>query len=112
TLLCRMSIRPSGRPRSASPWRALPRGSRRPRTRPFTALLPGKRGGLLGRGEIAVDSENAGAFLRETQHRGPAVSDAFARALSGADDDRNLPFEANGKLPEMLFLEGPQDASS
>ncbi len=61
----------------------------------FAALLHGQRGGLLGRGEIAVDGEDTGALLREAQHRGAAIADALARTLPGADDDRDLPRETH-----------------
>jgi hypothetical protein len=63
----------------------------------FAAFLGRQRCRLFGRGEIAVDGEDAGALLREPQHRGAAVADAFAGALPGTNDDRDLSFEAHGK---------------
>ena len=63
----------------------------------FAAFLHGQRGGLLGRGEIAVDGEDAGALLREPQHRGAAIADPLAGALPGPDDDRDLSLKTHGQ---------------
>jgi hypothetical protein len=64
----------------------------------LAAFLHGQRRGLLGRGEIAVDREDPGALLREAEHRGAAVADALARALPGADDDRDFSGEAHWQI--------------
>jgi hypothetical protein len=68
----------------------------------FAAFLHGQRSGLLGRGEIAVNGEDLGPLLRETQHRGAAIADALARALPGADDDSDLSREAHARSSDGI----------
>jgi hypothetical protein len=50
---------------------------------------------LLGGGQIVIDAQDLGAFARKGQRGGAAVADAFAGALSGADDDGDTIFQAH-----------------
>ena len=45
--------------------------------------------------EIVIDAQHLGAFAREGQRGGAAVADAFAGALSSADDDGDTIFQAH-----------------
>ena len=65
------------------------------------AGLPRHRGRLLGGGEIVVDGEHLGAFLREAQHRGAAVAHALARRLAGAHHDGDLVLETHGETSNV-----------
>jgi hypothetical protein len=56
------------------------------------------RRGLLGGGEGAIDCEHLGPFLDKAQRRRAPVADALARALPGADDDRDLAFQPHCNL--------------
>ena len=55
--------------------------------------------GFLRELDVAIDGENLGAFLRETQDRRAAVTHAFAGPLAGADDDGDLAVEAHRYPP-------------
>ena len=60
------------------------------------ALLGGDHvDGLLRRRQIVIDAQHLGALAREGQRGGAAVADAFAGALSGADDDGDTIFQAH-----------------
>ena len=59
------------------------------------ARLPTICDRFLGRGEIVVDGEHLGAFLREAQHGGAAIAHALAGRLAGADDDGDLVLETH-----------------
>ena len=61
----------------------------------LAARLPRHGGGLLGGGEIVVDREHLGAFLREAQHRGAAIAHALPRRLAGAHHDGDLVLETH-----------------
>jgi hypothetical protein len=54
---------------------------------------------------VAIDREHARAFLHEAHRCGAAIAHAFARALSGAHDDRDLPLEphTNSSLDSNAF---------
>jgi hypothetical protein len=54
----------------------------------------------LGGGEIVVDCQHLGAFLRETQNRGAAVAQAIAWRLTGAYDYSDLVLETHANLSE------------
>ena len=103
TLLCRMSIRPQRRSASAiAAARVASCVTSAEVGHALAAFLRRQRRGLLGRGEVAVDGEDTGALLGEAQYRGAAVADAFAGALAGADDDRDLAGKAHGRAPSGL----------
>ena len=55
------------------------------------ATLAGDHGrGLLGRGQVAIDEQHAGAFAGEEDRGRPSVADVPAGRLAGPDDDRRL----------------------
>ena len=51
--------------------------------------------GLLRRFQMMIDAEHLGALPRKGERGGAAITHAFAGALAGADDDRNLVLEAH-----------------
>ena len=61
----------------------------------FSACLSRYGDRLLGGGEIVVDRQHLGAFLRETQNRGAAITQAFAWRLTCAYDDGDLVLETH-----------------
>ena len=52
-------------------------------------------GGFLRRFQMVIDAQHLRTFAREGERGGAAVAHAFAGALPGADDDRNLILQAH-----------------
>ena len=68
------------------------------RHRRLAALGGDGVGGCLGPFAVAVDQQNPGALLGETQGRRLAIAKGFARLLAGADDDGDFVLQAHGKV--------------
>jgi hypothetical protein len=66
----------------------------------FSACLTCYGDCLLGGGEIVIDGQHLGAFLRETQNRGAAVAQALAWRLTGAYNYGDLVLETHANLSE------------
>src|SRR5690606_2639620 len=56
----------------------------------LTVFVAGDTAGFFRRFQRAVHRQDAGAFLRKTQHSGSPVTHAGAGALAGPDDDGDL----------------------
>src|SRR6185437_10369531 len=63
--------------------------------------------GFFGRLQVVIDAQNRGALAREGDRRRAAVADAFAGALAGSDDDRDLVLQTHFS-PSLLPSSRPE----
>ena len=58
-------------------------------------------GRFFGGTNIAVHGENLCTFLCKAHDGRASVADAFARTLTGTDNERDLSLKTHGKLPDI-----------
>ena len=69
----------------------------------ISPVLSNHRCRLLGRGEVAVDGHDPGAFLGKSQGGRPPIAECFAGTLTGADNDGRLPFQTHRSLHDNSY---------
>jgi hypothetical protein len=78
------------------------------RTRWFRGSLSRRhRRGFLGRGDHLVNSQHASTLLHKPQRHRATIADAFAGALPGPENHRNLSGKAHGRYSTLSQVAPP-----